>query len=273
MTDSKKTPTNKAKINITPSQMIKKAGHTVSNGASKIKSTVVQKSPTITPEQMANILDECYEKALDGIPHVSKSVHDLAQDYISKNDNPVKAANSLINNQIVKCTTSGFLAGLGGLITLPVTIPANVSSVMYVQLRMIAAIAEIGGYDPKSDQVQTLAYACLTGQAIETVFKNAGVKIGNKLAISGINKISGATLTKINQAVGFRLITKFGETGVINMGKAVPVVGGIIGGSFDLVTTKIIANNACRIFLGSEYNDAELAKKNRSKVEENGRHK
>ena len=67
--------------------------------------------------------------------------------------------------------------------------------------------------------------------------------------------ISGATMTKINQAVGFRLITKFGETGVINMGKAVPVVSGIIGGGFDLVSTKIIANNACRIFLGADYND------------------
>ena len=255
MPSSKNTPKGKQR-DISTSQKTNNSGK--AKGMLKMKPSVVQNMPQITPDQMKNILDGCYAKALDGIPNVSKSVHSLAHDYTSKHDNPVEAANSLINNQLVKCTTSGFLAGLGGLITLPVTIPANISSVMYVQLRMVAAIAEIGGYDPHSDQVQTLAYACLTGQAVETVFKNAGIKIGNKLAINGINKISGATLTKINQAVGFRLITKFGETGVINMGKAVPVVGGIIGGGFDLVSTKIIANNACRIFLGADYCDRDL---------------
>ena len=53
----------------------------------------------------------------------------------------------------------------------------------------------------------------------------------------------------INQKVGFRLLTKFGETGAINLGKAVPVVGGVIGGSFDFATTKIIANNAYKMFI------------------------
>lgn len=256
MTASKKT--TKEKKNARQAQKMKNSGQTSQKGTPKIKQFAFGNMPAITPEQMKNILDGCYEKAIDGIPNVSKSVHSLAHDYTSKYDNPIEAANSLVSNQLVKCTTSGFLAGLGGLITLPVTIPANISSVMYVQLRMVAAIAEIGGFDPNSDQVQTLAYACLTGQAVETIFKNAGIKIGNKLAVNSISKISGATLTKINQAVGFRLITKFGEKGVINMGKAVPVVGGIIGGGFDLVSTKIIANNACRIFLGANYSDRDL---------------
>ena len=51
----------------------------------------------------------------------------------------------IVNYQVAKCTTSGFVTGLGGLITLPVAIPANVSSVMYVQMRMIACLAYMGG--------------------------------------------------------------------------------------------------------------------------------
>ena len=38
-----------------------------------------------------------------------------------------EAAKALIRGQLAKCSTSGFLAGLGGLITLPVAIPANIS--------------------------------------------------------------------------------------------------------------------------------------------------
>ena len=122
-------------------------------------------------------------------------------------------------------------------------------------MRMIAAIAEIGGFDPTSDQVQTLVYACLTGTAIEDILKNTGIKFGQKLATSSINKISGATLTKINQKVGFRFITKFGETGIINLGKMVPVAGGVIGGGFDMAATRGIANNALVLFIGKNVDD------------------
>ena len=51
-------------------------------------------------------------------------------------------------------------------------------------------------------------------------------------------------LTKINQKVGFRFITKFGTKGIVNMGKLIPGVGAVIGGSLDLVETKAIGARA-----------------------------
>lgn len=226
-----------------------KTSNTIETISTKSKEVVEKSKTVITEDQMQSILDACYDKSISGIPGVSKPVDRLVSDYMSKAKSTEQAAKALINNQLVKCTTSGFLTSLGGVITLPVTVPANVASVLYVQMRMIAALAKMGGYDPNDDQVQTLVYACLTGQAVGDVLKSAGVKIGNKLAVSGIKKITGATLTKINRAVGFRLITKFGETGAINLGKMVPVVGGVIGGGFDYVTTKAIAKNAYKAFI------------------------
>lgn len=226
-----------------------KTSNTIETISTKSKEVVEKSKTVITEDQMQSILDACYDKSINGIPGVSKPVDRLVSDYMSKAKSTEQAAKALINNQLVKCTTSGFLTSLGGVITLPVTVPANVASVLYVQMRMIAALAKMGGYDPNDDQVQTLVYACLTGQAVGDVLKSAGVKIGNKLAMSGIKKITGATLTKINRAVGFRLITKFGETGAINLGKMVPVVGGVIGGGFDYVTTKTIAKNAYKAFI------------------------
>lgn len=63
-----------------------------------------------------------------------------------------------------------------------------------------------------------------------------------------IKKIPGKVLTKINQKVGFRFITKFGTTGVVNLGKMIPGVGAIVGGGLDLAETKIIANRAYKWF-------------------------
>lgn len=219
-----------------------------------------EKKAPITQEEIMQLLDKLYDKSIQGVPKISPPIEQLASDYITKSADIESAAKSFINYQIAKCTTSGFITGLGGLITLPVTIPANVSSVLYVQMRMISCLAYMGGYDIKSDQVQTLVYACLAGISLDQVVKQVGIKVGVKLANVMINKIPGAVFIKINKAVGFRLLTKFGSKGVINLGKAVPVVGGVIGGGFDFVETKIIADRAYRMFILNDFTSRKKGK-------------
>ena len=206
----------------------------------------------ITQEQVMQLLDKLYEGSIQGIQKVSPPVTDLASNYLEKHNDVESAAKSFVNYQIAKCTTSGFLTGLGGLITLPITIPANIGSVLYVQMRMIACLAYMGGFDTNSDQVQTLVYACLAGISIDQLLKNVGIQFGLKFTTAMVKKIPGTVLTRINQKVGFRLLTKFGTKGLINIGKAVPIVGGIIGGGFDLVETKIIADRAYKMFINGD---------------------
>lgn len=206
-------------------------------------------SEPLTQENILQILDSLYEKCLNGIPNVSRSVPDLANDYLNKNPYVKFAAQELINAQIAKCTTSGFLTSLGGIITLPISVPANVSSVLYVQMRMIACLAYMGGYDLNSDQVQTFVYVCLAGVSVNNILKNTGIKVGNKVANNMLKKLPGSILTKINQAVGFRLVTKFGTKGLINLGKMIPAVGGVIGGVLDFTETRAIANRAYKLFI------------------------
>lgn len=143
--------------------------------------------------------------------------------------------------------------------TLPAAVPANVGSVLYVQMRMVAALASMGGFDVSSDQVQTLACVCLVGTSLNDVLKEAGVKVGQKVVEGAIKKIPGKVLVKINQKVGFRLVTKFGEKGIVNLGKVVPVVGGVIGGAFDVTSTAAIAANAYGMFIEKRVPDVEGA--------------
>ena len=209
---------------------------------------IVNKEILMDQNAMMEVLDSCYDKALIGLP-TSSAVEDLAIEYLEKYDTQKEAVKKMCNAQVVKCGTSGFITGLGGLITLPVAIPANIASVIYVQLRMIATIARIGGYNPSDDQVRTMVYVCLTGSAAADIVKKAGINIGEKITIAAIKKIPGAVLTKINQKVGFRLVTKFGENGVVNLAKMVPLVGGVIGGGIDIAGTKTIAKVAYDMFI------------------------
>lgn len=198
---------------------------------------------------MVKLLNSMYDKAIQGLPG-TETAEELAKDYLKESGSMTDKANSLIRWQIAKCSTAGFLTGIGGLMTLPVSIPANLASVIYVQLRMIAAIAYMGGYNPRDDKVRTLAFTCLCGsKASEIVKESLAVPLGKAMATMLIKEIPNELLKSINKAVGIRLITKFGEKGIVNLGKAIPLIGGIIGGGVDGVTTNIIGETAKKCFI------------------------
>lgn len=202
----------------------------------------------ITKEKVIEVLHWAYDKAVDGAMGTD-SANEMAAEYMKQDGTPVEKVNSLIRWQNTKAGAAGFVTGLGGFTTLPVAIPANLVSVLYLQIRMIAAIAKMGGHDLRSDKVRTLVLACLAGDATMEILRDVGVQVGKKAVQLAINKISGAVITKINQAIGFRLVTKAGSQGVVNLTKMVPFIGGVIGGAFDATVTNMIGNTARDIFI------------------------
>ena len=202
----------------------------------------------ITQEKIIEALQWTYDKAVNGVMGAD-SAEELAAEYSMQDGTLVEKVDSLIRWQNTKAGAAGFVTGLGGFATMPVTIPANLASVLYVQIRMIAAIAKMGGHDLKSDKIRTLVLACLAGDGTMEILRDVGIQVGKKAAQIAINKISGAVIAKINQAVGFRLVTKAGSTGVVNLTKMVPFLGGVIGAAFDATVTNMIGNAARDIFI------------------------
>lgn len=142
--------------------------------------------PKIDEKSMMQVLDWAYEKTVNGIPG-QKTIEELAADYL-KHDDVETAISKLITYQTSKAGISGFITGFGGVLVMPLTIPANITSVILVQMRMIATIAYMRGYDLKSDQVQTFVYASLTGTSVADIAKKAGIVIANKMATGAIKK-------------------------------------------------------------------------------------
>jgi hypothetical protein len=69
---------------------------------------------------------------------------------------------------------------------MPVTIPVNISSVMYIQIRMIVAIVYVGSPNLNNDRIKSLVYACLTGNVAKAILKDIGIVVGTKLTTSAI---------------------------------------------------------------------------------------
>jgi len=168
----------------------------------------------------------------------------LDQSYVDDNDR----IDSLINWETTKNFTSGFITGLGGFITIPIAIPAALGAAWLLQARMVAAIAKICGHDIKEDRVQTAILMVLVGQDINEICKQVGIKISGKITQKVIEKIPGEIIKRINQFVGFRLLTKAGEKGIINLTKTIPFFGGLAGGTFDAVTCRSAGKLAKKMF-------------------------
>lgn len=105
---------------------------------------------------------------------------------------------------------------------------------------MVAAIIYIRGYDIKDDQVKTLAFVALTGQAASDILKEFGIKTSTSFLKVAIRKVPVEVIKKINQKVGFRLMTRFDSKEIINLAKLVPVAGRVIGAIVDIIGTNAI---------------------------------
>ena len=182
-----------------------------------------------TPSRAALLktLDFLYEKALKGIPHASSSVEELAEIYLKGDTEPEKAAKTMLKSQIIKCTATGVITGIGGFSTLPVSIPANVAGILYMQLRMIACAAQIAGYDIYDPVIRAYTYACLSGVSIRGVERD---------------------VDDIRERAAVRLLAKTGEKGVLNLAKLIPLIGAGVNGGIDYVGTKTVADRAYGVF-------------------------
>ena len=207
----------------------------------------------LTISKIERTLTWAYKQALSSRGLTDGAV-ELAERYQGRYDSPRRDANALIRWQTIKAAGLGFITGVPGLSAIPVTLPANSASVLFIQIRMMAAIAHLGGYDLNDDRVRTLCFACLCGNAARTILREAGVEIGKKMAGSALRRLPGRTFIEINKKVGFRLLTKFGEKGVINASRAVPLLGGLIGGGVDAAWTKAMGDRARDIFIPEHCN-------------------
>lgn len=101
--------------------------------------------------KMLQIIDWAYERANGDIVGLG-TTEEMAKKYMEKEGSVTKAVDSMVRWQITAAATTGFVSSLGGLATMPLTLPANIAGVLAIQLRMIGAIAELGGFHEATEE-------------------------------------------------------------------------------------------------------------------------
>lgn len=158
------------------------------------------------------------------------------------------AIDELIAWETGKSFTIGFVTGLGGALALPVTIPADMAASWVIQARMAAAIALLRGFNLDEERVRTFILMALVADSMKEVLAQVGIKVGEKIAMRMVQEIPRTMLVAINKAVGFRLVTKLGQKGIVQLGKLVPLAGGVVGGTIDATACLAVGMSAKALF-------------------------
>jgi hypothetical protein len=172
-----------------------------------------------------------------------------ADDRFSRVHDVGKAISRVIHETEIATGTTGFVTGLGGLATMPISVPASLAGAAVLNARMVGSIAHLRGYDLHDPFVQQILLLVVAGSSANDAVKTVGVKIGTKMAEKSVEKVSIETIRRINQKVGFMLLAKYGtKRSAVTLVKIVPFVGGVVSGTVDAVFTKAIASAAKKAF-------------------------
>ena len=160
-------------------------------------------------------------------------------------------AEKIVSRSAMKNGLLGALSGLGGLITLPVTVPADVVGSWRIQATMVLAIAYVYGHTNKTTDLKTDLYIVLAFDAAKEALKRAGIAVGKAATRKAVQKyVTQAVMMKIWAVLGRKIISKAGEKSVANLMRMAPLVGAPIGFAFDWAAAKAVGANAIKYYSG-----------------------
>ena len=196
-------------------------------------------------------LNVLYEKAISwitgsDIPPAQK----MWEKYLEKyNWNKYLATTALIKMQYYKTFWTGFASWLWWITFLPFTLPADLSSSLFIEMRMLWAIAYVWWYDLKSQKAKSLVFVCLLWWSVKRVLKNAWVKLWQKTIKNALAKIPEKMFIEINKKVWIQLFAKLSWKWFISVSKAIPILWGIIWWGINIYYTKWVWKRALDLFI------------------------
>ena len=204
--------------------------------------------PQGDPGKIDRLVEMLIETGLEGRGPL-RSAREVAEDALAKTGDREQAIARLARATTLTGGIGGFVTGLGGFVTMPVSLPVNVAEFYLQAVRMVGAVATLRGYDIDEPRVRTAVLLTLVGSDSDEVLKKAGMATaGSRLTSYALKGLPPAALMVVNKAVGFRLMRGVSEKLLARLGRGIPVAGGLVGGGIDGFMMKKIADHAMKEF-------------------------
>lgn len=216
---------------------------------SSIGKSMLSKAPSLAPGAAVSVLRSVLTFAIDGVSALPGARKAASKSLENKEGDVEEAIDALVRNHIAMAGAQGFVTNIGGLVTLAVSVPTNISGVAVVQARMIAGIAHLRGYDLDDQRVRTAILACmLTESEVNSLVKAEKLPsspMGIATAPVADNDLERTVATHVMDLL---LGQVAGKKLPILVGKKIPLLGGGIGAGADTYSTWSVARYARKQF-------------------------
>ena len=171
--------------------------------------------PAVQSIKIADILLS-YSDLIDktGLSTISAN---MANQYLEKYPRPQKAASHLISAFIPQIVLLGVPSSFPDTPDYTSVKKTAAAASVLLQILMSLSVAYIAGFEPSDHEVQVFIMSKSTIALAAKAFQPYAVEFGNHMAEHLIDSIPREAIDSINNAAGYRAVTKYGETGTINL--------------------------------------------------------
>lgn len=214
-----------------------------------VASSLAPAAQRFAPQAAAGVLRRILEVAIDGYQRFP-GAEAVAQRYLAKHTEPQDALEAIIDQHVRLAGVQGFLTSIGGLITLPISLPTNLTGLAVVQTRMVASIASLRGYDLDDPRVRTAVITCLLGEdGVTDRLKKSSLPT-SPLAMATAPVFDPELDRLVSAEVVGELIARIGgKRMAITVTRRVPLLGGAVGAGVDGWSTYKIGRYADKALL------------------------
>jgi hypothetical protein len=215
------------------------------SAARRVGSSILLSARHAGPAAATGAMRQIFEIAVDGLGPFQGAVAVANRQRVAHNGDVVPAASVLIEQHVRLAGAQGFVTGLGGLATMVVALPANLSGLAIIQARMVAAIAHLHGYDLASLKVRTAVAAVLLGSDGVQEQISKGRLPSRPLAIATAPFFDKPLADTVLNIVGATLIARLGGRRLgTSFARRIPLLGGGVGMIADGYSTYSIGRYA-----------------------------
>ena len=199
-------------------------------------------APAVTGSAVRDVL----ERAIDGVGPIPSAARSADTALRKAGGNIDQAIDTLIGQHVKMAGAQGFLTNLGGLITMAVTVPANIAAVSLLQCHLAATILHLRGYDLASPSVRDAVLVCLLDDdARKSLAKSTGLTMSAAALATAVP--DPKVQAQMAKAVTGQLLAMSGGKQVASfVARRIPVLGGAVGGIGDAFSTRRIGRDAAR---------------------------
>ena len=205
---------------------------------------VAPRLPALAPDLNASFVREALHRAIHGVGPLSPAAV-AAERKLREHQRPKRAVRAVIDDHVRYAGAQGLLTSVGGVFTAMVTIPTNITGLALIQIRMVAAIAHLRGYDLEDQRVQHAVLACLLGEDKVDALVRAQRIPAPPMALATAPAVDPETGRVLAAEVTSELVTRVaGKHAAVTVVRRVPVVGGVVGMGVDGMATYRIGRYA-----------------------------